>query len=60
MVSILLEPWRAGESVATLSSETAPRAWAYKRVKLFLAFLDDKSVQFGMILLADEGYLCMS
>ena len=45
--SILLEPWKAGESVASLipvaSSETSPRAWAYKRAKVFLG-LDSRAL----------------
>ena len=42
---ILLEPWRAGESVASLSSETSPPAWVYKESQSFSwLFLDDKAL----------------
>ena len=43
--SILLEPWRAGKSVASLSSETAPQVWAYKRAKVFLGFFTTKNCE---------------
>ena len=53
MVSILLKLFRAGESVASLSSETTPQA----EPKFFLddKVLIKKSVQFGMILVSYEG-----
>ena len=53
----------AGKSVASLSSETAPRAWAKERAKVFLSlFLDDKafsrkSVPIGIALVDLEAYL---
>ena len=44
LVCILLEPWRAGKSIASLSSEMAPRAWAYRRLRVSLAFSRRQSV----------------
>ena len=38
LVSTVLEPWRAGKSVASLSLETAPWAWPYKKAKFFYGF----------------------
>ena len=37
-VLIFLDPWRAGKSVASLSSETVPQASAYKITKVFQGF----------------------
>ena len=44
LVSILLKPWRDGESVASLSSEITLQAWAYKKAKVFLAFSRRQSI----------------
>ena len=61
LVSTLLETWKAGKSVASLSSETAAQGVGIKGAKAFTwLFLDNtvlyrKSVQFGMVIMSYEG-----
>ena len=57
-VLFLLEPWKAGKSVASLRSETAPRAWACKRAKVFPCFFSTtKRILENPFLLASPSWL---